>query len=496
MDRTSYLSDKAIKHPILGLLSYYIQKIAWILFLVFLPVTSFPYFPSELGGDSIVRPLSLFPLLVLLFLVTIPYLFNRTIPKTFLSLLPFILVATISSLFSLLQGINSTFGVSVADRLIRTLITLAVGGTIYLTVSVMDKTFVELRSTLRWIYVGFSLALFWGTIQAVYIIHYSQDYYQFVSSIQNFVSSRRLFENRVSGLTYEPNWFAEQIGILVLPWLFAAVLNNHSVFRWRWRWLSIEWLLLIWSVIILVFTFSRAGLLNLFALLILIFLFFRPTLRRALSQGTKKRNGVGRRAVEALLVVTMIGSFVYLAGFNNEFFSRMWNYWSNRSKISLEGYLDYIGFSARYIYNATAFRIYASHPVLGVGLGNYAFYFEDMMPERLLAETPEVLHLITLNTERYRLMTPKNLYLRILAETGLAGLATFSAFIIAILGCALYLYLSREPEERYWGTASLFALVSFLLNALTFDSFAIPNMWVVFGLITAAAWISRRAQRA
>jgi hypothetical protein len=30
------------------------------------------------------------------------------------------------------------------------------------------------------------------------------------------------------------------------------------------------------------------------------------------------------------------------------------------------------------------------------------------------------------------------------------------------------------------------------MGALTFDSFAIPNMWVVFGLITSAAWIYRR----
>jgi hypothetical protein len=60
------------------------------------------------------------------------------------------------------------------------------------------------------------------------------------------------------------------------------------------------------------------------------------------------------------------------------------------------------------------------------------------------------------------------------------------AFVIANLGCALYLWLSRDKEWQYWGVASLCGLLAFSLSALTFDSFVIPNMWVLFGLITAA----------
>jgi hypothetical protein len=73
-----------------------------------------------------------------------------------------------------------------------------------------------------------------------------------------------------------------------------------------------------------------------------------------------------------------------------------------------------------------------------------------------------------------------------LAETGLLGTATFLAFLIAVLGCAFSLWLSTGPESRYWGTAGLLGLVGFSLVAFSFDSLAIPNMWVVFGLITAA----------
>jgi O-antigen ligase len=114
-----------------------------------------------------------------------------------------------------------------------------------------------------------------------------------------------------------------------------------------------------------------------------------------------------------------------------------------------------------------------------------------MLPDRPLAQTPEVLRLVTPDVGRNRLITPKNLYFRLLAETGLVGTAFFLAFVTAILGCALYLWLSSDRDQKFWGTAGLLGLLAFALSAFSYDSFAIPNMWVVFGLITAAAWVYR-----
>jgi len=138
------------------------------------------------------------------------------------------------------------------------------------------------------------------------------------------------------------------------------------------------------------------------------------------------------------------------------------------------------------VYSQAAFRTYEANPVLGVGLGNYAFYFEDMLPYRPIAEVPEVLLMITPEPGRDRLITAKNFYLRLLAETGVVGAACFLAFLTAILGCALYLWLDHRRQWQYWGMASLCGLLAFVLAAFTFDSFVIPNMWVVFGLISAA----------
>jgi hypothetical protein len=61
------------------------------------------------------------------------------------------------------------------------------------------------------------------------------------------------------------------------------------------------------------------------------------------------------------------------------------------------------------------------------------------------------------------------------------------AFLITLIGCAVYLILSPDIDAQFWGRAGLLGLVVFLVVSFSFDSFSLPNMWVVFGLITAAA---------
>ncbi len=295
-------------------------------------------------------------------------------------------------------------------------------------------------------------------------------------------------------MTYEPNWFAEQISFLLLPWLLSSVLNGYSAFKWRWHKVTIEWILLLWAIGLLPFTFSRAGVLNLMGLAFVGLFFFRyrpPSIKSGEvdSARTKRKRWV-RRSLEAGLAIVLIFGTIFLAGTRNEFFSRLWSYWLTKSNPTFrQATLKYLGFGARFTYSETAFNTYNAFPVLGVGLGNYAFFFEEMLPERPINLTPEVLRLITPDAGRDRLITVKNFYLRLLAETGLVGTAAFFAFLIAVGGCALYLWLSPERGPSFWGTAGLLGILAFGMSAFSFDSLALPNMWVILGLTTVAASI-------
>ncbi len=467
-----------------------LQRLAWIAFWLFLPITSFRFFPSGLGGGTLVRPLSLYPLLLLLPLATLPRLFSRPLPRTLLTLLPFTLAVLISAAASFLLGIEPVLGVSVTDRVLRALITLAIGLSFYLTVAIMPESPAELRSALRWMTVGFSFAFVWGSLQTLYILHFNSAYFNLLNQIQKAFSLRKLFPTRISGATYEPNWFAEQINLLLIPWLLAAIVNNSSLFAWRWRRVTVEWLLLAWAVMLIAFTFSRAGYVNLAVLALAALILFR--LRQFSQRGFSLLKMGARLALEAALVLLLFVGMTFFVGRKNDFFARIWTYWLETQDTSFERFLYYIGFNARLTYSETALNTYQAYPFLGVGPGNYAFFFEKMLPDEPLAPTPELLRIISPEEGRNRLITPKNLYLRILAENGLLGMGGFLVFLIAHLGCALFLWLSPQGEQRTWGTAALFGLFSLAVAAFSFDSFALPNMWVLLGLIAAAAQIARR----
>lgn len=478
------------------------QRIAWAAFLLTLPITSFPFFPPTIGGEALVRPLSIYPLIILILLVVLPRLANRPLPRTLLPLLPFVMVAIAGSLLSLLRGIEPALGISVTARVFRGMFTLLIGCAIYLTISLLPETIDDLRFSLRWIYIGGSLALFWGSLQAIYIIHFDERWFKFLENIQSFISVRRLLPDRISGLTYEPHWFSDQITLLLIPWLLAAALTGYSVFHWRWRWLTVERLLLFWSILLLPFTFSRAGLLNLATTVFLGVLFLRSRKQQELNHAPLARTQAPRsgtvrrlrRALEVILAVLMVSAPIYLIGARNPFFARVWGYWQEPNA-NVSGYLQYLGFDARLMYSEAAFNTYLAYPILGVGLGNYAFYFEEMLPYRPIAEVPEALRMITPEKGRDRLITSKNFYLRLLAETGIVGAITFLAFVIAAIGCAFYLWLAPGEEGKYWGAASLCGLIAFALSALTFDSFVIPNMWIIFGMITAATAVLSRSHQ-
>ncbi len=459
------------------------QKMLWAVFLVSLPMSSFPFFPGGVGGDTLVRPLALYPLAALLVLVTLPRLFTKPISRTALPLAAFALVALASTVLAHARGIDPNINVSVASRSVRMLLTLALGGAFYLTVALTPDSESMLRFSLRWLFIGLIIALIWGTLQAIYVIKFDRAYFDFLSRLQNFVSTRRLFAKRVSGMTYEPSWFAEQIAFLWMPWLFAAVLSNQTVFGWRFRRLTVETLLLPWATVILMFTYSRSGLAYFVIQLVLAFLLW-PRKKRVKVRNWKT---IFKRVAQVGLILVILIAIAFLVGTRNNYFSRLWRFWSDEEATGT--YFQYIAFSQRFAYWETAYQLFEQYPVLGIGLGNFTFYFEDALTDRPLRPMPELLRKFVPEEGHLPIIVTRNLFARILVETGLLGTATFLAFFVAMLGSAVYLWMGLTAEQRFWGRAGLLGLVVFVGVAFSVDSFAIPNMWILFGLLTSAAQV-------
>jgi O-antigen ligase len=480
------------------------KKILWAGFLVCLPVTNFPYFPAGLGGTRVsVRPLLLYPL-VLLILLTLPVLWKRKLPRAWLPFLVFILIALISSSIPILQGANSEISeISITSRVFRTTITLLLAAAIYFVVSTMPLDEEDLKFTLKWLYIGLIISLIWGTLQILYVLDIIPNWYKLMRKVQRHISVSRPNRDRIVGLTQEPSWFADQIAALWLPWIFSAVLANSTVFKRRWGWVTVEKVLLVWMGFVLVFTLSRSGILVAAIVLGSGTLFFRfgrdPSIGRQynikffdeIHAKYKKVPGFFRSILPALVIIGVLAGLLYFASLESKYISRMWEYWiGNTTEIqaigtkTIFGYVRYIGFGPRFIYWETAYRIFSEYPLLGVGLGNYTFHFQDMLPAVQVGYMPEILKSIV--PDHSRVITAKNYIARLLAETGLLGTAAFITFLIVLAGSGLYLWYSKNREERYWGAGALMGMVAFLVDTFSYDSLAIPNPWVIFGLTTAA----------
>lgn len=477
-----------------------LQTILFAVFLFSLPITNFPFFPPSFGGnEAFVKPFLVFPLLGLVVILTLPRLFTRNLPRPGLLLILFFSWSLISSLVPFFRLAASPWReINIFSREIRMIITLGLALAIYFTVSLYPDEWKDLKRSLGWLYAGLALVLFWGTLQIIYVLDLIPGWYQTMGKVQQFITSQKLNPHRVSGMTYEPSSFADQLLTIWLPWVYAALLTDFTAFNWRWKWVTVEKVLFVWTFGVLASTLSRTGLIMGVGIIAcgLLLNFLRTQLESRASNHqsanssppahSRKKSLDWKKVLSlALLASILFLGLFYLLGSGSGYISRMWDYWFSGTNKSISQYLIYIGFGSRITYWKSAFQIFENYPLFGVGLGNFTVYFPDNLPFQQLVKTPQLLRHLVPAVGRTRVITPKHFLARILAETGLVGGAIFAVFLLTLGAGALYLWLSDDEEKNFWGTGSLLGLAAFTGVTFSFDSFAIPNPWILFGLITA-----------
>ena len=110
-------------------------------------------------------------------------------------------------------------------------------------------------------------------------------------------------------------------------------------------------------------------------------------------------------------------------------------------------------------------RMFADHPLLGVGISQFGYFYNFYQPLGLqgMAETVKLI--------------PNNIYVELLAELGIIGFGLFVAFLVAV-----YRRL-RRPELaplRWTYIALLFSLNGF-------PTYTVMFLWAFFGLAVGAA---------
>ncbi len=476
-----------------------ISRFLWAFTLVTLPVTSFRYVPF-MGAGTYVRPLALYPL-ALLFPLLLMRLKQGKIARPWPGALTLLLAFALAALAATALGGTlapiELRGVVYADRAIRAVLTLVIGLMFFLAAVWMNQSEDDLRFSVRWLLLGLVVDLAWGAVQFVGL---NTGYRQQLIKIQNLFSVRGLVQNkRVSGFAFEPSWLAGQIAMLYLPWLAAALLSRyrvfgaHNILKW------VEPILTLGAFAGLLMTYSRSGLSV--AVLAGCFTFAIAGRETASAFGGWVRAGFDRQrwttrgaAIKAagsrLLLATialaaLAGAIVFLG--NKGYIAALFK----APKEDVFSYVTDAYLGPRVAYSVAAMESFQQSPWTGVGLGAAGFSMYRNMPNWVLAGQPEIAEQLSPDSSDFP--NPKNLYVRLLAETGLVAFMLFVAFYLALLADALGLLHESAPAARWLMTAGLFAFAAIVLQGFSQDSFAMPEIWINLGLLAGATgfWKSK-----
>jgi hypothetical protein len=489
-------------------------RVLLFLVLVGLPLTSFPLL-SRLSGGALVSPFSFIPLAILLLVWLVPYLLERgKFPAETAPLFYFVLVAiAVSTLAFFMDGYYAR-GRDFFDQSIRAFVTLVIGLSFYLFFSVYPRDEKGFQRVLRFIYIGGVLLIGFSLVEFAFLRIYGSartmpGWFMRIRSVLANQSPSVFIVNRIAGLAYEPSWYVREFNLVLFPLWLSAVYQRKSIFKWRLWIFQVEDFLMLAGLVVFGLSSPRIGLLAFIASLAYIVLMLVSRLHGKITEWylarrkSPPKNPVGVKVVLAVLmvVIALIAAGGALFGYMGV--ASQWDYRYERlfsgeafaelnlfplSEDSLIHFSEQLSFMERMIYWYGGWHTFNDYP-FGVGLGNAGFYFNDRVNGQAF-KSVEMRNLI------YRapyLSNTKNLWVRLLSETGFPGLVVFLVWLIVLWRSSALMRKRGSGTLQIVGLAGQLFLLAYILEGFSMDSFAMPYQWLMAGLISAGGmWLRKQ----
>ena len=481
-------------------LNQFRSVIASIMFgamFLLLPVSSFPVLSKVFGGTS-VAPLSVIPAIILVILLVLPTVFKyQLFSAQFKPLILFFLSALISTFFAFFRNMPSFRDTHFLKNAIESVITLLMGFAFYYLCAHFLTTEEKIAKALQWLNIGAIFMIVFSALQTVFIRTPVEFYPAWLGNlIYKTSSSGKIFPRRISGFAFEPSWLAHQLNILYLPvWLGFSV-KGYSVFKARlFKRFTVENLFLLAGIVMLFLSFSRIGWITFGVLIVYLSMRFSNTLlNKAITHLETKRNKQLKRWQYWLLKMTMwiavlLGGvcLALIAGF---VISKLDKYrtadilnFEAMRHMGILGWANLIKIAERLVYWIIGFRTFQLHPWIGVGLGAIGYFFSSTVPS-FGYRLPDVVHFM--NYENF-IPNAKNIWSRILGETGIIGTALFISWLYLQWKAAAE--LEKENHSTFYqsfGLVGKLVVIAFIFEGFSMDTFGLPYYWIAFGLVVAA----------
>ena len=454
-----------------------VERLLWRCLLLCVPVSASPALPF--GSGTLARPLAFIPAVLLLVLAGIRITAlgqrPRLAARGFVELALFTLYIAIGGMFVVLGGSDEAFkGQTPTDSLVRALLTWGVGLVFYLVARLHIRTNGDIRTTLRFLFIGMSASIALAGLQVVAIVQ-GGDTLRFVQVLTDlFAVHYDGLVTRAQGMTFEPSWLATQIVVLLMPTLIARALSRQDGpgapagphFAPR---LAAGFAV---AVAGMLFCGSRFGLASMIAMLMLGG--FLAALR-------------GRLMVAGLFVAVLLGGGAGLAVLSGVGSGAGASYvldpvaaLSGSADLGsaddpASALTDALTLAGRAAAAEAAALTWLDHPWFGVSLGNNYRYFAAYAPDWAFATqlfqsgAKEGAGWLDPNSPEKG--NAKNLFLRLLSETGLIGFVLFALFCLR----QIFQGPPADSFHRYFRLISAVALGFSFLNQ---DTFVDAGLWI------------------
>jgi len=458
-------------------------NILWMIFIILLPFTSLPLAAKILHASMVAAPSIIIMGLLLITWGMRTFFKNKSL---FLSktILLFTFISILSSLLAFFISIPVFQEFSIIRTELEGIITLLIGVGFYTLISNFINNAETLNKTIRVIAYSMIPLTIWCLVQFL-TWSLNNQYPEIVWEIQSYVStSGNLYPSRITGFAYEPSWLAHILNMFYIPLWFGFVANNTSCFNKRIFKVSFETILLLISIILLIFTKSRVGLVS-FGLMSLYFLFLmhNKIVHKINEWINHKSAKFSTKLISVCLVLIYLVSLFFGVIVLSKFDSRMENLLNPQTyqKQNLISIANEFQFAERIMYWQAGWEVFNDYPIFGVGLGNSGFYFEEKLPSFAWAlDEPR-----TLFFRASYLPNNKNLWTKLLSETGIVGFGIFFIWLISILKDSITLIDKPAPIIKTFGLIGVFMFITFISEGFSIDSFALPYFWILPGMVTA-----------
>ncbi|MDZ5650107.1 hypothetical protein [Nitrospirillum sp. BR 11828] len=463
-----------------------IERRLWQALLLCVPVSATPLLPF--GNGTLARPLAIVPAALLLILAAYRLLVLGQRPRLaadgFAALGLFTLYIVISGLaVVMLQPPDAFKGQTPLDSFIRALLTWGVGVAFYVTARLHIRTAADIHMTLRYLFIGMAASIAFAGVQVVAMAEHGE-LLRIVQAITDLIAVRYDgLVTRAQGMTFEPSWLATQIIVLLIPALIARAMARQEgvglpALPGHALRLGVGFAVAIGG---LLFSGSRFGLAAIVAMLGLS-VFLAALRGRILAAVTFL--GVLAAGGGALAAMSGLGT-----GAGASYVMGPVAYLTQSADLNTiaggdlaTGVTDALALAGRFAAAEASALTWVDHPVFGVSLGNNYRYFGEYAPDwafstQLFTQgAKEGIGWLDPNSPEKG--NAKNLFLRLLSETGVVGFALFVIFFWRQL-------FRGPPHDAFHGYFRLASAAALGFSFLNQDTFVDAGLWIPLALCCA-----------